>query len=250
MAYSEYNKKSYQTGTITFNNTQGRFLNVTNNKAALLKNNICTAQLNTLFLNKGEFKVSFIFDLTAKDIAYSYKGSLGAMNLEDISTATMPFAMVKITAGTLKRLDFDIHANNKINQGKLTLLYNNLKVKLLAPDTNMNGFKGKLIESLYANIFILKHDNPDKEGEAPRSFFINYARPKESPFFKTVWNTLLVGIKPSAGLDDKKVQAIQAQLTTHQLDKQNRLKNRAARKQRRAEKKRQKELDKAQKQGN
>lgn len=250
VAYSEYNKKSYQTGTITFNNTHGRFLNVTNNKAALLKNNICTAQLNTLFLNKGEFNVSFIFDLTAKDAAYSYKGTLGAMNLEDINTATMPFAMVKITAGTLKRLDFDIHANNTTNKGRLTLLYNDLKVKLLAPDTNLNGFKGRLIESLYANIFILKHDNPDKAGEVPRSFTINYVRPRESPFFKTVWNTLLVGIKPSAGLDDKTMQATQAQLTEHQLNKQNRLKKRAERKQRRAEKKRQKELEKEQKKGN
>jgi hypothetical protein len=249
VAYSEYNKKSYQAGTITFNNTHGRFLNVTNNKAALLKNNICTAQLNTMFLNKGELNVSFTFDLTAKDVAYSYKGSLGPMDLEDVNTATMPFAMVKITAGTLKRLDFDINANSAINKGKLTLLYNNLKVKLLSPDTNMDGFKGKLIASLYTNLFILKHNNPDKEGEAPRSFFINYVRPKESPFFKTVWNTLLVGIKPSAGLDDKKMQTIQAQLTTHQLDKQNRLKKRAERKQRRAEKKRQKELEKTQKQG-
>ena len=94
VAYSEYNKKAYQTGTITFNNTHGRFLNVTNNKAALLKNNICTAQLKTLFLNKGELNVSFNFDLTAKDAAYSYKGSLGPMNLEDINSATMPFAMV------------------------------------------------------------------------------------------------------------------------------------------------------------
>jgi len=250
VAYSEYNKKSYQTGTISFNNTHGRFLNVTNNKAALFKNNICTVQLNTLFLNKGELNVSFNFDLTAKDAAYSYKGSLGPMDLEDINPATMPFAMVKITSGTEKRLDFDIHANSTINKGKLTLLYNNLKVKLLAPDTNLDGFKGKLIESLYANIFILKHDNPDKEGETPRSFTINYVRPKESPFFKTVWNTLLAGIKPSAGLDDKKMQATQAQLTEHQLNKQNRLKKRAERKQRRAEKKRQKELEKAQKQGN
>jgi len=250
VAYSEYNKKSYQTGTITFNSTHGRFLNITNNKAALLKNNICTAQLSTLFLNKGELNVAFKFYLTAKDAAYSYKGSLGPMNLEDINQATMPFAMVKITQGTEKRLDFDIRANSTINRGKLTLLYNDLKVKLLRPDTAMDGFKGKLIESLYANIFILKHNNPDKDGEAPRSFTINYARPKDSPFFKTVWNTLLSGIKPSAGLDDKTIKATKAQMTQHQINKQNRLKKRAERKLRRAEKKQQKELEKEQKKGN
>lgn len=250
VAYSEYNKKSYQTGTITFNDTHGRFLNVTNNKAALAKNSICTAQLNTLFLNRGALNVSFIFDLSASDAAYSYKGTLGSMDMEYLNPATMPFAMVKITGGTEKRLDFDIHANSTVNKGRLTFLYNNLKVKLLEPDTTMNGFKGKLIPSLFANIFILKHNNPDKDGEVPRSFYITYMRPKDSPFFKTIWHTLLAGIKPSAGLDDKKMQATQAQLTAHQVEKQNRMKKRAERKQRRAEKKQKKELEKAQKQGN
>lgn len=250
VAYSEYNKKSYQTGTITFNDTHGRFLNVTNNKAALAKNSICTAQLNTLFLNRGALNVSFIFDLSASDAAYSYKGTLGSMDMEYLNPATMPFAMVKITGGTEKRLDFDIHANSTVNKGRLTFLYNNLKVKLLEPDTTMNGFKGKLIPSLFANIFILKHNNPDKDGGVPRSFYITYMRPKDSPFFKTIWHTLLAGIKPSAGLDDKKMQATQAQLTAHQVEKQNRIKKRAERKQRRAEKKQKKELEKAQKQGN
>lgn len=250
VAYSEYNKKSYQTGTITFNDTHGRFLNVTNNKAALAKNSICTAQLNTLFLNRGALNVSFIFDLSASDAAYSYKGTLGSMDMEYLNPATMPFAMVKITGGTEKRLDFDIHANSTVNKGRLTFLYNNLKVKLLEPDTTMNGFKGKLIPSLFANIFILKHNNPDKDGGVPRSFYITYMRPKDSPFFKTIWHTLLAGIKPSAGLDDKKMQATQAQLTAHQVEKQNRMKKRAERKQRRAEKKQKKELEKAQKQGN
>jgi hypothetical protein len=43
VTYSEYNAKSYKTGTISFNNTSGKFLNITNNKAALVKNNISTA---------------------------------------------------------------------------------------------------------------------------------------------------------------------------------------------------------------
>jgi hypothetical protein len=156
----------------------------------------------------------------------------------------MPFAMVKIQSGVVQRFDFDIHENSHVSTGKMTLLYNGLKVKLLSPDTNMDGFKGKLIESLYANIFIIKHDNPDKPGATPRTFNINYPRPKDSPFFKTIWHTLLTGIKPSAGLDDKKMQATLAKMTQHQQDKLNRQKKRAARKERRAEKKREKELAK------
>ena len=218
----------------------GRFFNITNDSIAIAKNNICTADLNTSFMNTGKLKVHFTFDLAAKDFAYTYKAHLGAMDLEDANPATMPFAMVKIKSGTLKSLDFDIKANDKTNRGKVTLLYNDLKVKLLSPDTLMDGFKGKLIESLYANIFIIKHDNPDKPGEIPRSFYVNYMRPKDSPFFKTIWQTLLSGIKPAAGLDDKTMRATQTQLTQHQVNKQNRIKKRAERRAKRAAKQQQK----------
>jgi hypothetical protein len=239
VVYSEYNKKSYQTGSITFNSTYGRFFNITNDSIAIAKNNVCIADLNTKFMNTGKLKVHFTFDLAAKDFAYSYKAHLGAMDLEAVNPATMPFAMVKIKSGTLKSLDFDIKANDKTNRGNVTLLYNDLKVKLLSPDTLMSGFKGKIIESLYANIFIIKHDNPDKAGEVPRSFNVTYIRPKDSPFFKTVWQTLLTGIKPEVGLDDKTMQATQAQLTQHQVNKQNRIQKRAERRARRAAKQQQ-----------
>lgn len=250
IAYSEYNKKSHQTGTIRFNGTTGTILNVTNNKAALAKNNISKAKINTYFMGQGALNVQFAFNLTDPKAAFSYKGTLGQMELQYINPAAMPFAMVKIQSGVVQKFDFDIHENSKVSTGKIELLYNNLKVKLLSTDTNLDVFKGKLIESLYANIFIIKHDNPDKQGATPRAFNINYVRPKESPFFKSIWHTLLAGIKPSAGLDDKKMQATLTQMTQHQQNKLNRQKKRAARKLRRAEKKREKALTKQQTQGN
>jgi len=243
--YSEFNKKSGETGTLVFNNTSGRFLNITNDKADLLKNHISTAGLTTYFMNRGKLSVQFTFDLTAKDAAYSYKGSLGPMDLEVVNPATMPLAMVKITSGSVKQLDFDIHGNNRIANGKVKLLYNDLKIKLLAKDTTF-GLKRKVIESLYANIFIIKHNNPDKDGEPARSFNVSYPRPVSSAFFNSIWQTLLCGIKPSAGLDEKTEEATAAQMTQHQINKQQRLQKRAERKQRRAEKKQEQQLGKGQ----
>jgi len=237
ISYSEYNAKSYKTGTISFNHTTGRFLNITNNKAALAKNNLSVAELTTHFMNRGKLKLLFRLNLTDPEMPYSYKGDLGPMSMGNLNTATMPLAMVKITDGSIKSFDFDITANSKISKGRVTLLYNGLKVKLLTPDTAFNGFSGKLIESLYANIFIIKHNNPDNDGEAPRTFYVNYVRPKSSPFFKTIWNTLLTGIKPAAGLDEKTEKATEAKMEEADTDKQIRLTKKAARQKRRAERK-------------
>jgi hypothetical protein len=247
VAYSEYNDKSYQTGTIAFNNTSGRFLNITNNKTALAKNNICTAQLNTYFMNTGKFDVLFNINLTDPAVPYSYKGELGPMDMNGLNEATMPLAMVKITEGNIKSFKFDITANSKVAKGRVTLLYNDLKVKLLSPDTAFNGFSGKLVASLYANIFIIKHNNPDNANVAPRSFYVNYVRPKSSPFFKTIWNTLLTGIKPAAGLDEKTEKATEAKMSEAATDKQIRLAKKAARQKRRADRRKKKALEKAEK---
>jgi hypothetical protein len=245
--YSEYNKKSYQTGTVRFENTSGHFLNVTNNKAAITKNNICRVALTTYFMNRGKLDLLTTFNLSDKDVPYTYKGTLGFMDMEQINPAIMPLAMVKITLGTVKQFSFDIHANSHVAKGNVKLLYNDLKVKLLDPDTAFNGFKGKFIESIYANLFIIKRNNPDNATTPARSFNVNYIRPKNSPFFKTMWATLLTGIKPAIGLDVKTEHATAAQQMARYSNKQKHLIKKALRQQRRAARHKKKELDKLQK---
>ncbi len=242
--YSEYNSKSNQTGSISFNNTNGRFLNITTNQAALQKNNISTAQLTTYFMNRGKLDLNFVFSLTDENNSFSYKGHLGPMDLKTVNTATMPLTMVKITSGTVKQLDFDIHADQHKANGKVTVLYNDLKVSLLKPDTVFDDLKRKTLESLYANLFILKHNNPDAAGKQPRSFYVNYIRTPETPFFKFIWQTLLSGLKPTIGLNEKEQEATSAlinELATnkqnHLIKKEQRIKRREARRQKRAEKK-------------
>jgi hypothetical protein len=234
--YNEFNPKSNKTGILIFDNTSGSILNITNNQAALVKNNISTADLTTYFMGKGKLNVHFSFNLTDKAVSYSYKGMLGQMDLEDINPAVVPFAMIRITSGTVKQFDFNFTANSRSSNGKVTLLYNDLKVKILKHDTTF-GLKQKLLETLYANIFIIKHNNPDNPGEAPRTFDVNFTRPISSPFFKTVWNSLFNGIKPSAGLDDKTVHALAVQVDQQNANKQKRLLKKAMRQQRRAARK-------------
>lgn len=245
--YSEYNKKSRQSGTITFNNTSGHIYNITNNTEALAKNGTSAIDLTTYFMNRGKFHVEFNFDLVDHDAAFSYKGELGPMDLQSLNPATMPFAMVKITDGKLKRFTFDIKANSHTASGQLELLYNNVNVKVLTPDSTF-GFKNKLVASLYANAFIIKHDNPDNPGGTPRTFHINYYRPDSVTFFGSIWKTLLSGIKPSAGLDKKTEEATEQKIQQGKIDKMERQQRRQQRKERRAEKKRKKQQEKEQKQ--
>jgi hypothetical protein len=208
--YGELNKKSGKSGAITFNNTNGQLLNVTTNKIALQKNNISTADITTHFMNRGKLDVHFTFNLTDEIASFTYKGKLSAMNLRDINAATVPLAMVKITSGKLKEFTFNIKGNRKGNNGRVQLLYNDLKIKLLKADTVQKTLKRKTLASLFANVFIVKDNNPDNPGDVPRAANVVFKRPINSPFWGTVWKTLLAGIKVNAGMDEKARQATAA----------------------------------------
>lgn len=247
VSYTEFSQKSSKTGTITFNDSKGQILNVTTNKTSLRKNNISTARLSSNFMNKGKLDVLFTFNLTDTSASYSYKGSIGPMNLQALNPAIMPLGLVKINSGKLTQMDFDITADSKISRGKVAVLYNDLKVTVLKPDTSNNMLKHLTIASLYANTMVIKRNNPDMEGGQPRSFYVTYNRPKNSTFFKTIWHTLLTGIKPSAGLDEKMQQNVKATIAEYAVQKQQRIIKKAQRKQRREERRLKKELKMQQK---
>jgi len=245
VSYGEHNKQSDQNGAITFNHTNAEFLNVTTNQSALQKNNWLKAHVTSRFMDRAKFETDLTFNLTDKNAAYTYKGSLTPMDLGALNGATVPFAMVKITSGTLKGFNFDFKADRKASVGKVTILYNDLKVKLLKNDTVNQKLKGKLFASMFANIFILKHNNPDNPGGIPRSFNVNFKRPVDFPFFKTIWQSLLLGIKPAVGYDEKTQKAVKARMAKGEIDKKNRKIKKQIRQRKRAERKLKKEREKA-----
>jgi hypothetical protein len=134
----------------------------------------------------------------------------------------MPLSMVKITEGTLKSYDFNIYGDANISRGHIAILYNDVKVRLLRVNDDNLLYSRKLIPTLFANLFIIKHNNPDHPGETPRTFDVVYPRPKDSPFFKTAWTTMLKGLKPAMGLDEKTESAVKKRLDEMKQKKKNR----------------------------
>jgi hypothetical protein len=248
ISYTEYNQKSNKTGTVSFDNTQGIITNVTTDKDSLAKNHQCVARLRSDFMNTGKLDVTMALDLTDPNGAYTYKGSLGSMKLQAVNQATMPLALVKFNNGKLDHVDFDITANARTARGKLTALYTDLTVTVLKADTANDRLKHMTIASLFANSIVLKHDNPDEAGVAPRTAHINYYRPDSVAFFGSIWKTLLSGLKPSVGLDEQMQQNVKDRLAQQAANKEERKIKKAARQQRRAERKLRRELKKQQQQ--
>ncbi len=244
ITYKGYGKRSHKLGTVSFNQTSGSIFNVTNNPVALQKNNFASIRVQSRLMDAGDLQADFKFNLTDSAHSYHYKGSVGAMDLEKLNKAVMPFGLVKITSGNLDKLSFDINADKKLSKGNVTFLYHDLKLHILKMDTVANRYKHRAIASLLANALIVKRNNPDRAGDAPRAIHVTYVRQPDTSFFKAIWKTLSKGIKASAGYDEVTEKQVKQHIAQHRLDKANRRIKKAIRQQKRANRRRKIELEK------
>lgn len=131
----------------------------------------------------------------------------------------MPISMVKVTSGNLKRFDFNVDANRYRAKGKMTLLYNDLKVNILKLDEDDGRLKKKGLISILANAFVIERNNPDEPGKVPRTANITFVRPVSYPFFKLAWKTLFAGVKECAGVSEMDEKKANAKMSEGDLEK-------------------------------
>jgi len=209
IAYQEFNSKTGKTGTISFANTRGAIYNITNDRPALAKNKFMRAELSTLFMGKSNLHVTFNFNLTDKNGAFTSTGTLGAMDGRALNQVTNPLAMVTVQSLNVRKLQFNIRANEKVARGTVRFYYSNLNVQLLKIDDETGRLKKQGLVSGIANTFVLNVGNPDpKNNNVFTVGNIYLRRPPSFAFFKFYWKSLLEGVKESVGVSREKENRI------------------------------------------
>ncbi|WP_134087662.1 hypothetical protein [Olivibacter sp. XZL3] len=202
ISYLEYNQKSGQTGRVTFNDTRATFRHVTNDSLALVSNPYMTADIHSKFMNNGKLHINFQFDMLDKRGAFTYNGSLTAMNATALNPLTKPLAMVEVASGYFDRLRFNVKADEYRAVGRVDFFYRKLAVKIIVQDSD--GAKSKKgMVSILANKFLINDSNPDAN-EKFHPGPINYKRPLTASFFNFLWKSLFEGVKASVGIDKKR----------------------------------------------
>ncbi|WP_353197216.1 hypothetical protein [Parapedobacter defluvii] len=206
ISYAEVSRKYQKEGKITFDRTSGVFYNVTNDSLALIQNKTMRADLTTYLMDVGKLNVEFTFDMLDKRGAHTYKGLLGPMNGKPLNRILTPLLNAEVANANIKRVSFDVSADDYRSRGSLRFDYNNMKLNLLT--TTDEGKKGSMkVVSFLANSFIINDSNPDANGKY-HTGRINYTRPHTYSFFKTLWQSLLQGIKECAGISPERERKI------------------------------------------
>lgn len=199
VTYREYNPKSKQTGMVSFHNTHGTFHNVTNDSLALIHNPYMTADIHSKFMNNGKLHINFGFNMLDKLGAFTYKGSLTAMNAKALNPLTKPLAMVEVSSGYFDRLQFNVKADEYKAVGRVVFFYRNLAVQIITKEPDGSKSKSGMV-SILANKFLINDSNPDAN-EKFHPGPIYYRRPLNASFFNFLWKSLFEGVKASVGID-------------------------------------------------
>ncbi|MBB6499816.1 hypothetical protein [Pedobacter cryoconitis] len=231
ISYAEYDSDSEQKGRITFEKTSGTILNVTNEEKVKAINPFMLANLSTYMMGQGRLTVDFKFDLNAKNGAFSYKGQLLDMDGGYLNRITKPLGMLKVNSGRVKKLDFNVVADEAKASGNLNFAYKDLSIGLMKKVEGKNRLVKLGLFSMLANSLVIRPDNPDAKGNMIAAS-LYYQRSPTSSFFSFIWQTLLQGIKYTVGLTPEKQAEIDAQIVKFEKMKSDREKRREARRRR------------------
>lgn len=199
LKYSEYNPASKKTGSVDFKSLTGNILNFTSDTLQLKRNNHAVADLNSLLMGTGNLNVKIDFNLTDKNGAFSYSGNLGSFDMKALNSLSKNLGLIEIESGNIQKVAFKANGNLRTATGSMSMLYTNLKVKLLSDNINGKGTKEKGFLSFLANAVLVKDENP-KKGESPRTATMTNTRINSASFFNLMWKTVFIGIKDIVGV--------------------------------------------------
>ena len=231
ISYAAYDPESRERGVITFENTSGVITNATNSARFKAANPITEAKLTSNLMGTGAMNVNFKFDLSAKDGAFAYSGTLKNMEGKQLNRITRPLGMLEVRSGFVHELKFDVKANDSVAKGKLDFRYEGLAVNLFKREEGREKIVKRGWLSFLANNLVINTSNPDYTGKFVPAV-INYKREPTASFFRFIYRSLYEGIRNSIGLTDAKQEEIRVQVESFHKMRSDREKRRANRRKR------------------
>lgn len=197
--FTEVSDKTGKAGTVTFEEINGTFRNVTNDSTVLARDRYMRLHARTRVMGSGDLTVDFRFDLLDSLGTHTYTAELAAMDGTAFNRMLTPQLNVEVESAAIQGMRFEMKADDRGTGGTLQLDYDHLKVKFLKED-NDGGTSEKRVFSFLANRFLLNDSNPDANGER-HTGKIYIERPADFSFFKMIWRSVREGTKGCIGLD-------------------------------------------------
>lgn len=210
IVYSEIDRKTKLKWEINFTELNGTIKNLSNDSSYLAKNQFANIKISSKFNKSGIANFEFILDYTHFLKPFYLKGNINNFNLQEINPIISKLAHLEVSNCNLRSFHFIVNGDKEKMNCNVSMLYNNLRVKILEYNKEEKKLQKHGLLTLLANNMVLAKENPRANGQFVRPKFV-IKREKDRSFFGFIWNGLLQGIKTSVGLDLKMERELKTQ---------------------------------------
>jgi hypothetical protein len=196
--YKEKNPKSDYSGRVQFVHANAIISNITNDPGRIKANNECQLSFNASFLGMVPMHADITMFLNNPKGKFLFSGSMKGFEANKLNDLIEPMGLARIEKGQVSSVRFNFTGHNYGSDGKLTLLYEDLKITLLKKDSVDNRLEKKKLASFIANL-VVKNANPLRKQDV-RVAEVHYTRNTNRSFFNLMWKSVFTGVKQSAGM--------------------------------------------------
>ncbi len=196
--YKEKNPKSDYSGKVQFEHASAVISNISNDPLRIKSNNQCKLSFNASFLGMAPMHADITMFLGNPRGKFLFSGSMKKFDASKLNELIEPMGLARIEKGQVNSVQFNFSGHNYGSDGKLTLLYEDLKLTLLKKDSADNQLEKKKLASFVANL-IVKNANPLRK-QPVRVAEVHYVRDTNKSFFNLMWKSVFTGVKQSAGM--------------------------------------------------
>ncbi len=144
--------------------------------------------MNTKFMGKANLNIDMLLPLADGQNTFFFSGYLGPSKMKFYDSAVIPAMGLKILKGKINGISFQGSANNYNSQGKMTMLYQDLKANVFK---KKNSDKNEILS--WSVNHLLYKSNPGNNGEV-REATMKFERVLYKGIGNFFWKTLQNGI--------------------------------------------------------
>lgn len=194
-----YTVDTTKIGSISIDSMYITIANLTND-SVLQERHFLTLDGVARIMEEGLLRYHLNIPLADPGFDYSLSGELDKMQMEELNPLLEKLVFVSITNGKIKKMEFEIEANDSLAKGELKMRYKDLRIALLDKEKGVTN-TGLSIGAFFANHLLLRTNNP--KGLNFRKGIIHSERDKNK-FVVHHWvQALITGVSSTLGFDSK-----------------------------------------------
>lgn len=197
IGYQELSAKANAPGEVFFTDLRLRGANISNRSGDPGSELNCSLNLAAKVMGSGSILAEFKFDLKSRTSQHNFRVSLDSMDLTEFNRILSPASFVMVRSGANRSLSMNADLNDESSHGTMTFLYNELKISLLNPETELPKGLGNVISSFFANTFIIQSNNPRRRNVRKGEMY--FERDKSKSIFNYWIKTCFSGLIASIG---------------------------------------------------